>query len=354
VTRDAPIHNNSVIVADGQEYVCNLFAWDRTPVVTRVDAGWATTIGPVRDHNEDALGIYQHPNAYMFVVADGVGGGRDGDRFSEFAVQYLLAVFNKNIVYNLNWHDIFAKAFRYINTEVRNFLGRSAFPGGTTLTALVIKGWDARCPRRGYTAVLWHKDTLTQLTIDHCGRWRCCGHAPCGGSRSPLPREVLEKAIGKTDRIEPDLFTVRLQPGDKLLLCTDGVMNNVSLEEIVWLLRSVHISQVPDGLIRLALERNTSDNASAIAIDVLREPFIYDTWEAKPDERMYVGYDPLWSLRLRKPQDPQTEHPEVARAGCSIATVALAGLMLYGIARLIGGKFGCDAWRPSRLQPPQS
>ena len=171
VEHDALIQKDSRLKIANQEYICQLYAWDKTPVVTRVDAGWATTVGPVRDINEDAIGIYQHQKAYLFAIADGVGGGEDGDLLSEFAIQYLLAVFHKNVAFNLRWRDIFAKAFQYINAEARNFSRRSPYPAGTTLTAVVIKNYEAHVAHVGDSRLyLLHNGIMRQVTADHSKR----------------------------------------------------------------------------------------------------------------------------------------------------------------------------------------
>ena len=60
----------------------------------------------MRDDNQDAIGLYQHQDGYMFTIADGVGGGYAGDIVSEYAVKYLLKTFQKNIDYRLSWIDI--------------------------------------------------------------------------------------------------------------------------------------------------------------------------------------------------------------------------------------------------------
>lgn len=341
VTRDAPVRNNAIITIDGQEYLCQQFAWDKTPVVTRVEAGWATATGSSREDNEDAIGIYQHKDAYLFAIADGVGGGEAGDRISAFAIQYLLAVFHKNVKYNLSWRDILDTAFRYINAEVRSFLRRSAFPGGTTLTAVVIKGWDATVAHVGDSRLyLLHGSALTQVTTDHAKQVEhVMNTRHTAESNEPPPtRDVLDRAIGKTDTIQPDVLTVRLQPGDRLLLCTDGVSNAITAQEIADLLHSASARQAAETLVRMADERGAPDNASAVAIDVLREPYIEDTWRAEPGDRVFVGYSSLWSLKLRKPRTMDTDYPRPARAGCSLLLVlALVGALLWGGARLLGG-----------------
>ena len=334
IEHDALIQKNSRVKIATQEYGCELYAWDKTPVVTRVDAGWATTVGPVRDINEDAIGIYQDQKAYLFAIADGVGGGEDGDLLSEFAIQYLLAVFHKNVAYNLRWRDIFNKAFQYINAEARYFSRRSPYPAGTTLTAVVIKNFEAHVAHVGDSRLyLLHNGVMQQVTADHSKRVEVeleTRHANQASEPPPM-RDVLMKAVGKSDSIEPDVFSITLQPGDRLLLCTDGLTNVVPLENIAHIVSTTRAEPGARQLIQLAVERKASDNVSAVLIDVMTDPYLEDIWNARGSERVYVGYDRSWRLKLKKPGEPVTEHPEARRAGCAaiFVSVLLIGLVLW-------------------------
>jgi len=331
VEQDALIQDDSAIKVAGDTYTCELYAWDKTPVVTRVDAGWATTVGPVRQINEDAIGIYQHKDAYLFAIADGVGGGQDGDLLSEFSIQYLLAVFHKNVPFKLNWADIFTKVFQYINAEARYFARRSPYPAGTTLTAVVIKNWEAHIAHVGDSRLyLLHNGVFRQVTVDHSKRVEVeleTRHANEATEPPPM-RDVLVKAIGKNDTIEPDVFSIPLQPGDRLLLCTDGLTNVVPIENLAHIVSMTRAEPAARHLIQLANDREASDNVSAVVIDVMPDPYLEDIWQARAGERVYVGYDRAWPLKLRKPGEPITEHPAARRAGCA---AFLVGILLIGV-----------------------
>ncbi len=340
VEHDALIQKNSLLKIAGQDYGCELYAWDKTPVVTRVDAGWATTVGPVRDINEDAIGIYQHEKAYLFAIADGVGGGEDGDLLSEFAIQYLLAVFHKNVAFNLRWRDIFAKAFLHINAEARYFSRRSPYPAGTTLTAVVIKNFEAHVAHVGDSRLyLLHNGLMRQMTADHSKRVEVemeTRHANQSTEPPPM-RDVLMKAVGKSDLIEPDVFSITLQPGDRLLLCTDGLTNVVPLEDIARIVNTTRAEPAARLLIQSAVERKASDNVSAVMIDVMTDPYLEDIWSSRGSERVYAGYDRAWLLKLKKPGEPVTEHPEAKRAGCA---AILVGIVLVAVFLIWSGRGG--------------
>ena len=339
IAQHGPILHGSRITVGNHGYCVELYAWDENPSTTQVEAGWATTVGPVRPINEDAIGIYQHPEAYLFVVADGVGGGEDGDRISEFAVQYLLAVFHKNIRYShFRWYDIYEKAFRNINTEVRQFADRYAFTTGTTLTAIVIKDWEAHVAHVGDSRLYHrHMNTMRQVTEDHSKESGAedNGYTDTKGAPLRQKRNILTKAIGKTNTIRPDLFSIRLQPGDKLLLCTDGVTDLIDTEELNRMMATSRAEDLPHQLIDLVNEREGHDNGTAIAVDVLSHAYSQDTWLAEPEERVYVGYNSMWSLRLRPPRELHTEPLGAVRVARWVLLLGFAVVLAVVLGALL-------------------
>jgi protein phosphatase len=338
VSGEVPMKDGAVISVGKQTYSTKLFAWDRTPIVIRVNAGWSTSTGMVRDNNEDAVGIYQHKRGYLFALADGVGGAEYGDQMSAFAIHYLLAVFNRNILYELDFEAVLGRAYQNINAEMRNFVKRSAFSAGTTLTSVIIKDWEASIAHVGDTRLYhWRNDTLTQITRDHAHREEVVNNTRhANETRTPPPmRDILEKAMGKSDLIQPDLLNIRLLPGDKLLLCTDGVTGVVTLEELGRMVANESPKTLADSLVRLANEKGTKDNASAVAIEVMREGYVEDIWRAHESDRVYAGSRNR-PLRLNKPEDHlETHHPERRgnRLRLILALVIVVGI-IWGISAL--------------------
>lgn len=385
--QEVPLRHRSLIKIDNQAYTCELYAWDRAPIITRVTAGWATSPGPRREKNEDAVGIYQHRDAYLFAVADGVGSGKYGERVSEYAIRYLLEAFHKNVRYTkirvpddskprkrqnaqelarprpplpkpMPWANILQRAFQFMNAEVRLFAMHSATNEGSTLTSVVIQGWDAYVAHVGDSRLYhWHNNTLRQITTDHLQKTVTSTRVAVESPDPPMT-EVLAKAIGKSDRIQPDIINLSLQPGDKLLVCSDGLPKVITREEITDYLRTTRAERLPEELVRLCNERNSADNISAIAIDVLEEPFADDTWQARSGDRVYVGHVSSGALKLRKPPEAMTQYAAPARVGWTrliivllmIALVGYAGRLLFGGAGSVSGQ-GAEATVTSVTEP---
>src|SRR5690606_38139776 len=229
VLTSAPIVNGSVITVGTLQYRCDVVSRGYLPPNPVVQANWITMTGSVRDHNEDAIGIYQHKNTHCFVLADGVGGAEAGEFMSEFAVKRFLAMFHRNVGKpDTDWHELMEDTVKQINADVREFAEQMSIrvgkpvQAGSTLVAMIIDGWDAYLVHVGDSRLYyWRAGVLRQTTADHSTFMEnIYARIMAGDTTAPIKRNVLLKGIGKDDTIEPDLITLRLQPGDKILMCS--------------------------------------------------------------------------------------------------------------------------------------
>lgn len=325
-----PVKHGMIIKIGDVAYRYEMYAWDNLPAILRVDAGWKTDKGPVREHNEDAIGIYQHDKAYLFVVADGVGGGEAGEIVSEFAVKYILAAFDENIRFDLSWHDVLKLAFEKINDEVRRFGKVSEFVTGSTLLAMVVQGWDAYIAYVGDSRVYhWAGGKMHQVTSDHLMESQ--PNPTSKGETSEQIRTILSKAIGKEDTIEPELLLLRLQPRDRLMLCTDGLLKRVSEEEVQQFSIDLPPQRFAERVTQLAHERYNDDNTSVIMVETLPEGKLEDEWLAEASDRVYVGYDRRWRFKLEAPNEMHTQYPLLAYATNPLTYLA-AGILIVILA----------------------
>ena len=353
-TPEAPLADGAVLDVNGRLYDVQLYAFGNLPAVTRVDAAWATDVGPNNDKNQDAVGIYQHPKAYMFTVADGVGGGYAGEEVSEFSVKYLLSVFRQNIQYDqFSWYEVYAKAFEYINAEVRNFVEVAPSAAGTTLTSVFIRNWTAYIAHVGDSR-LYHLrgNDLRQVTTDH-NQEREIDTRNRAGMPTRVKRTVLQKAIGKADSIQPEIQTLALQPKDRLLLTTDGVTNQINHDELYDLITSLPPSQIPIELVALANARNNTDNATVVLIDVMSEAYDRDVWLAEPQDRVYVG-GPAWYLKLSGPAATNTAHAAARQLGCWLLLVLVVGGGLLWGGYQARAFFGSGNDTAAEMRPSQT
>jgi PPM family protein phosphatase len=321
----------SIVTVNNVDYRVELFAWDILPQHTRVKAAWNTHVGPIHDHNEDAVGIYQHSAGYMFVISDGVGGTAGGEIASEFTVNYMLAAFHENIRYGFDWHQVMEEAANDVNQMIRERTSVSGAIANATLTAIVIQNWDAYILHVGDTR-LYHygRDGFHRITEDHMQDIQQAGLT----RGESVTRKVLSRAIGKSDTIQPDKMLLRLHPGDRLLLASDGI-ETVADEELVKIIKQSDISDVPDKLMNLAYINQATDNVSVVAIEMMGEGVTKDKWRAIASHRVFVGYDPASTLNFDPGHSFRTRHPvPMRRYGCWLVIVTfLCGLFL--LARVV-------------------
>lgn len=323
-----PVRAGSHIKIQGASYRVELYAWDELPEVTRVYSAWMTTNGPTRDHNEDAIGIYQHPTGYFFGVADGVGGGAAGEIMSEFAMRYMLATFNANVKYGFDWQDVLTQAGEHINAAIYKQSHGQDNTTGTTMTALVIQNWDAHILHIGDTR-LYHlgKNGFHRITRDHIGYVEQEGMNP----GEIVVRPVLTRALGKAETAKTDVMMLRLNPGDRLLMVSDG-METAPEDKILAIMRRPSLEDAPQDLVNLAIENRTTDNISAIVIEVLPEGQKQDTWKATASARVYTGFDGKSRLQPDPLQDFQTTHPSTTGGiGCWIVLLLLICGIFFGV-----------------------
>lgn len=336
--RGIPVQHEMTFMVNEARYTCELHVTGsyEAPNVTRVNAAWFTSVGARRTNNEDAIGIYQHRDAYLFVIADGVGGGEVGELVSEFSVRYLLTAFHKNLNRGrADWSEILQQAVKRINEEVYYFSRRT--PGitktGTTLTAVIIYKWDAFIIHVGDSRLYhWSNGEMSQVTTDH--KMTIIDQNtvnPNQGQREE--KTVLSKAIGRSVDIHPDVHVMRFQPNDKFLLCTDGVTDTITNREIAKNMALMQPDELADYLIETTNNRHTTDNSSVIAIDVLTHGFNWDAWRARPDERVFVNYAGVRPLRVVDMHGLPTEYEAVTPI--RIANVILLIVVVTVLLRIV-------------------
>ncbi|HYO88024.1 MAG TPA: hypothetical protein VER79_05205, partial [Candidatus Limnocylindrales bacterium] len=170
---------------------------------------------------------------------------------------------------------------------------------GSTMVCVILQGWDVFILHVGDSRLYhWRAGQIRQVTTDHStfmdDIYARMGNNPGGTLPGvSLKRNVLVKGIGKSDTIEPDLMQFRLLPGDKLLLCSDGMSDKIGLDETGTALRDMRLEELPGTLATLADTRVSKDNISVMVVEAALEksgPPI----QPPALERAYIGYNPRW------------------------------------------------------------
>jgi serine/threonine protein phosphatase PrpC len=196
-------------------------------------------IGLVRETNEDS---YVCDPPHLFVVADGMGGHVAGEIASKLAVTTVNGYIQEHVGKD-NLEVLLKQAITQANTSIYQMaLSKEDFNGmGTTVTALYVDGKTMYWGHVGDSRIyLLRNGRLNQITDDHSLVWELVqsGNITKDEAHVHPKRNMLTRAVGTSCLITVDTGFIQWQPGDIVLMCTDGLTNMVSEEEICTLLQS--------------------------------------------------------------------------------------------------------------------
>lgn len=225
----------------------------------------ASDTGLVRLGNEDAF-LMEPP---LFAVADGLGGHRAGEVASTIAVETLFAHAPKQA-------DAkgLARAIRAANAAIIEAAeeGRGREGMGTTLTAAMVQGTRIALAHVGDSrAYLLARGELVQLTEDHSlvADMVRSGTLTAEAARVHPNRSVITRALGSDPNMVADALEVDAAPGDRLLLCTDGLSGMVDDAAIAEVLRAAPSPKAAVArLIAAANDAGGHDNVTVVVVDV--------------------------------------------------------------------------------------
>lgn len=250
-------------------------------------------VGKVREGNEDSY-LVSEP---LFAVADGMGGHLAGDVASRIAVEVLTKDIDSA---RSGDRDSLVSAVKHANSAIfEKSQSDSDLSGmGTTCTLLYVVDGEARIAHVGDSrAYLLRKDNLSQLTDDHTlvnrmvkeGRLR-----PEDAERHPQ-RSIITRALGVDASVKVDYRTLGLEPGDRILICSDGLTSMLDVATIRQVLAETSdLESAADRLIELANDAGGEDNITVVLVDVTEDGSGSSTGSAtaQPVVREPVRTDP--------------------------------------------------------------
>ena len=232
-----------------------------------------THVGLVRENNEDAL-LVREPS--LFAVADGMGGYAAGEIASRSTIKAFEAAPHslRHEQEEQNIRKVMLEAFDKANTHVYKMaVSNESYSGmGTTMTALYLPGdGHGYCCHVGDSRLyLFRNDKLEQLTHDHTlvADLKEQGKITDEEAFVHPQRNILLQALGVEETVNADFFSFRLQEGDRLLLCSDGLSDMLRAAEISRIIGCADPEQAADKLLEQSLDNGGRDNVSLILIDL--------------------------------------------------------------------------------------
>ena len=242
--------------------------------------GYCTDTGRLRGNNEDELLVLQKKRVYA--VADGVGGHNSGEVASKKAVTGLEAYINEHPI-GANYFstdnpdaykDYFRECLNKINRDIIDYTNLKPENSGmaTTLAAVIVYLDKLYVVNIGDSRVYKVRDgTIRQITKDHTvvNQMIENGDLTMEEARVHPRKNEITKALGVEEEILPDYFDRDLLPGDRILLCTDGlygelsdydICDTVSLED--------DLNDICELLIDKANANGGRDNITVICVEI--------------------------------------------------------------------------------------
>jgi protein phosphatase len=241
-----------------------------------------TDVGVRRSHNQDSYGVMlaSEPEAWeerghVVLVADGMGAHAVGELASKMAADLILHNYQKHAPFGPQ--PALRRAFAEANTTIhQRGLQNQEFKGmGTTGTCLVIRpegAWlahvgDSRCYRV-------RAGTVEQISFDHSLQWELAKRQQIDPSKlTGIPSNVIVRSLGPEPQVQVDVEGPHnLMPGDTFLLCSDGLSNQVTDQELGATVSTMPLEEACQFLVDLANHRGGPDNITIVAIRLAGKP----------------------------------------------------------------------------------
>lgn len=239
--------------------------------MTTLRSGSATDVGKVRNSNQDVA--LEDPD--LFAVADGMGGHVGGEVAARVAVDSLRSAFQRQPTVE-GLRRAVAEANRAVWSQGQTESGLRGM--GTTLTATALVEEEggrqviALANVGDSRAYVFSKGQVIQVTADHSLAEEKVRQGQLTEAEAAVHphRHILTRALGVSSDVDVDLWELHLHDGDRILLCSDGLTNEIGDERIGQILMSEKDPAVAArSLVDAALDHGGSDNVTCVVIDVV-------------------------------------------------------------------------------------
>ena len=259
-----------------------------------VQAAGKTDVGLVRTNNEDNFGFDVRHG--IFIVCDGMGGQAAGELASKIAVDTVLGYFRRDLrrghaaspVLGRSFEGVseratgLANAIQLANQAIQTAAAHNAEHAGmgSTIVAVRAEGNLFSIANVGDSRIyLVREGSIQQLTRDHSLVMEQVrrGLLTLEEAENSKMQNVIVRALGSEESVEPDLEDHEFAPGDVLLLCSDGMSRYVKESTMVEVVgRNATLEPACEELIQAAKASNSDDNITCLLIRVAEQ-----TWQGR-------------------------------------------------------------------------
>ena len=231
-----------------------------------------TDIGCVRTMNQDGYfcsmtPIGPFPN--LFIVADGMGGHQAGDYASRYAIETFLAYISHTETTNLI--RVMDEGIAMANQKVleKSFENEELAGMGTTMVVAFSEDRQLYVANVGDSRLYLIGHEINQVTEDHSyvAAMMRAGELTKEQARNHPEKNVITRAVGVSQDVKADFFEVDLKPGDKVLMCSDGLSNMIEDDRLFDVINANNVEDSVKILIDEAKKNGGYDNITAIVIE---------------------------------------------------------------------------------------
>lgn len=236
----------------------------------RLDYSALSDVGRVRKNNQDS----GYAGPWLLAVCDGVGGAARGDIASGTAIGELRRLDEDPADRELL--GLVAGSMQRAHDRISDLVEEDSALSGTSTTATVILFDGSRIGvghvgdsrayllREGVLSQLTHDHTFVQSLVDE-------GRITDDEARTHPHRNLILKVLDGSSDLEPDLFTLDVAPGDRILVCSDGACGYLADERLGAILGEGTPDFASVELVRASLDAGSTDNVTCVVADVVGE-----------------------------------------------------------------------------------
>jgi PPM family protein phosphatase len=239
----------------------------------KLDSTGCTDPGLIRAYNQDSY--YIDPTGRFFIVADGMGGHAGGEEASRIATQEIRFYLEQNWQSSESASKLLEQALSTANQAIiqdqQNHPERADM--GTTVVAVVIRPSELPvCGHVGDSRLYRLRESqLQQITEDHTWIAKAIkiGDLTAEEARSHPYRHVLSSCLGREDLNQIDIQPLALEKGDRLLLCSDGLTEELIDQQIFGYIQDTSsLEKAAHSLIEAAKEEGGHDNITVVLVSI--------------------------------------------------------------------------------------
>lgn len=302
-------------------------------------------IGLRRANNQDSYKVVLagsqadfEQRGHLFIVADGMGAHAAGELASKIATDVIPLDYRKLV--DQSPAEAILSSMIDANHQIHTRgLASPDFRGmGTTATSLLLLPAGALVAHAGDSrAYRVRGNRVEQLTFDHSLVWemQASGQMPEGQLAGYIPKNIITRSLGPNPTVQVDLEGPEpLEVGDTFLLCSDGLSNQVTDDEIGLVLKCLTATEAVRALVELACLRGGPDNITVVVVRVLGPQVSQPSDSTPPASPVKSNARPV--------------HP-LMWTGLGVASLATTGLLILGqpllatAAALVAGASGAAA-----------